>query len=397
MTRLWRSIEDAVTLHGAEDDWRRRLGTEFESFRRFLIPTDGIVGRLAGDDRGGAWLIEEFDGQCYARCERTMFVREVSRADVVSLQFDMRRLSKEVAAALSLAGGVEIVGSTSHIARAGALPASLKNLPVYVCTHKWTADLVKAVNLVAHHAGGPFLLLHPTGQPIDSQVRSWLSKVDGHTVALKQLIDVTGDGKLAATNRAERLMQQTLGIESADMPVYRFQKDDDFWWIAFDGTPRPVKDSSGMPHIARLLARPHVNVTAMHLEAMASGIHEVAKSGGRGEKVDAPTLESSHARLRQIAGELEQAKEDQDFATAMRLETERDEVRAYVRKATGLNRKIRDDTDAKRAGDSIARAIRRAIKEIDKRVPELADHLRSDLDYGIDCMYSPREPFDWEL
>ncbi|WP_146389154.1 hypothetical protein [Allorhodopirellula solitaria] len=208
---------------------------------------------------------------------------------------------------------------------------------------------------------------------------------------------MTGDGELLAAPRFDHLIRQTLGIQNTNLPVYRFRKDDDFWWVAFGGTPRPVKDSSGMPYIASLLSRPSVGMTAMQLESVVSGIHEAVRTGGRGKKVDDQSLRESHSRLKQIASGLDAAKDDQDFSAMTRLETERDEILAQVRKDTGLSGAIHDDSDAKRAGDSVARAIRRAIKEIEKKVPELADHLRSDVTVGIDCMYSPKQPVDWEF
>jgi hypothetical protein len=146
-----------------------------------------------------------------------------------------------------------------------------------------------------------------------------------------------------------------------------------------------------------LLARPHADFKAIHLESLVSGVHEVAKTGSRGAQTDPQTLKESDERLKMIAGELTVANADQDFATAQQLEQERTEILDYVRKATGLAGEIRDDSDAKRAGDSVSRAIRRAINEIRKKDPGCADHLQSCLNMGIDCRYSPPHPIDWEF
>jgi hypothetical protein len=205
------------------------------------------------------------------------------------------------------------------------------------------------------------------------------------------------DGRLSLASGHERLLANCLGIQTDDAAVYRFARDDDFWWVAFNGKPRPVKDSSGMPYIAHLLARPNTSLTAMQLEALSSGIHEVAKSGSLGERIDKESLRDAHNRLLQIANELETAAADQNTVAVRELEAERDDIRAYIRKATGLGGEIRDDSDARRSADSVTKAIRRAIKEIRKKVPEFADHLKTHLQIGIDLRYVLPDPIDWDF
>ncbi len=397
MTRLWRTLEQAVTLRGAENDWRRWLGTEFEPLRRFLRPTAQIVSSRLFDDDPKRWSVAEIEGQYFARNNDTFEVRELERSEVVSNQFDVRLLANEIAERLKASGVIEVVGSTQHIVRVGELPASLGARPAYICTKTWTPDLIEAIGAMARHASGPFVLLHPTGHAIDSQVRSWLAKADAHVIALSELIQVTGDGGLTVTPQSDRLIRQTLGIQSEDTPQYRFQQDDDFWWVAFHTKPRPVKDATGMPYIAHLLARPNETITAMHLEAMEAGLYELIRTGTRGEKTDEKTLRDSHDRLAAIANELDDAIEFNDVAAITALQTEREGILEYVKKATGLAGSIQDQSDTKRAGDSVSRAIRRAFNEIDKKCPEAADHLRAHLQTGIDLLYSPPEVVDWQL
>lgn len=397
MTRLWWTLEESVSLTGAEDDWRRWLGTEFGPLRRFFMPTNRIVSSRFVDCDRVRWSVMESDGRYLARNNDTYEIRELEKSQVVSVRFNVGLLAKEIATLLPISGGVECVGSSQHVVCVGELSSQFQARGVYICTHKWSRDIIAAVDVIARHASRPFLLLHPTARNIDSQVRTWLQRVDGCFTPIGSLIQLNPEGAFSAVNRRDRLLADCLGIQTGEVTVCRFARDDDFWWVSFDGKPRPVKDSSGMPYIAYLLARPHSDFKAIHLESLVSGVHEVAKTGSRGEQTDRQTLKNLNDRLIEITNELQVSNEGQDFAAVKQLEQERAQILDYVRKVTGLSGEIRDDSDAKRAGDSVSKAIRRAINEIRKKDPGCADHLQSCLNMGIDCRYSPSHPIDWEF
>ena len=81
--------------------WRRLLGTEFEQFRRFLMPTDIIAARYPGTDpripcrviveETGVIVVDDVSGQQH----------ELSRSDVICHRVNMRALAKELSPLLN--------------------------------------------------------------------------------------------------------------------------------------------------------------------------------------------------------------------------------------------------------------------------------------------------------
>ncbi|TWT51075.1 hypothetical protein Pla22_38510 [Rubripirellula amarantea] len=398
MTALWQSLEEVAGLMDVADGWRRRLGTEFEPLRRFLRVTDKVTGRYDVVGQRDPWRVIEDAGQFVAVCRETTEHRIMERRDVALHRFDVRRLASEIAEAMSIKADVEVLGTTQHIVRVGKLPADLQSRPVWLCIRKTHQDVARAMQEILLHESEPFLVLHPTGNRITPQTRRLLGQFDSEIVALKNLVRFDAAHKLITTNRWKIVVAGALKIElAAEVPLCQFRRDDDFWWVAFNTKPRPVKDSTGMPYIACLLMRPNEVLTAMHLEALESGLHELTRTGTRGEQTDKETLRDSHERLKAIANELDDAIEFNDVAAITALQTEREDILGYVNKATGLAGNIKDNADAKRSGDSVSRAIRRAFTEIDKKCPEAAEHLRTHIQTGIDLLYSPPEVTDWHL
>lgn len=380
------------------DGWRRRLGTEFEPLRRFLRVTDKVTGRYDVVGQRDPWRVIEDSGQFVALCRETNQHRIMERRDVALHRFDVRRLATEIAEAMSIKANTEVMGTTQHLVRVGKLPAELQSRAVWLCIRKTQQDIARAMQEILLHEGEPFLVLHPTGNRITPQTQRLLGRFHGGFATLHDLFRFDDDHKLIAVDRWKTSVAGTLGIELATkVPHCQFRRDDDFWWVAFKTKPRPVKDSTGMPYIANLLARPNEVLSAMHLEALESGLHELVRTGTRGEQIDKETLRDSHERLKAIGNELDDAIEFNDVAAITALQTEREDILGYVNKATGLAGNIRDDGDAKRSGDSVSRAIRRALMEIDKKCPEAAEHLRTHIQTGIDLVYSPPEVADWHL
>ena len=380
------------------EGWRWRLGTEFEPLRRFLQVTDKITSRYQTNEQCDPWRVMEDAGRYVALNTKTHDHRFLQRSDVALHRFDLRRLSSEIADALSIARGFETIGSTQHLFRIGNLPAEYQSRSVWLCVRRTEREIMDAIRDIANHDDGRLLFLHPTGRRLTPRVRQCVRRFDSSVVTLQEMIALDSEHQIVAKSGWGQTLSAALGIEShGQVASYTFQRDDDFWFVAFGGQPRPVRDSSGMPYIAHLLARPNVEIDATLLEALASGIEEVAKSGSRGEQTDKQTLKESNDRLLAIAHELERAEEDYDTVAIHLLQTEREEIRAYVRKAKGLAGNIRDDSDAVRAGDSVSRAVRRAIKWIDKKCPEMAEHLRTNLQTGITLRYCPPKPIDWNF
>ena len=66
------------------------------------------------------------------------------------------------------------------------------------------------------------------------------------------------------------LVELALGSPGPSVETHRFQREGDYWTIAFAGTVVRVRDMRGLQYLARLLGRPGARIRVEHLVAAAS-------------------------------------------------------------------------------------------------------------------------------
>ncbi len=165
-----------------------------------------------------------------------------------------------------------------------------------------------------------------------------------------------------------------------------FRLEGDFWTIAFEGRTFRLRDVKGLGYIAALLARPGREVHVLELVgATAEGVRSAD---------DAPVLDD-HAkreyarRLAELEEELEQARDWGDTERAARLDDEVEALTQELARAVGLAGRDRTfASPAERARISVTKAIRTAIRLIDKQSPALAAHLDAAIQTGRFCSYA---------
>jgi hypothetical protein len=197
----------------------------------------------------------------------------------------------------------------------------------------------------------------------------------------------------------------------------RFQREGEFWTIAYDGAVVRLKDSKGLRQIALLLGQPGRELQATDLEAMVSGPSETAgtASGSRADRgelevradggdagalLDAEARAAYKARLDDLQEEIDEADE---FNDPVRAETARDEREFLIRelaRAVGLGGRDRKAAShAERARLNATRAIRSAMTNLTREHPSLGRHLAATIRTGRYCSYTPdpRTPVSWAL
>lgn len=196
-----------------------------------------------------------------------------------------------------------------------------------------------------------------------------------------------------------------------DGPKNIFRNRGDRWDVRFNGGKvAHVDDLKGMGYIARLLARADVPIPATELanplidgklmeKAGLCGAENGSASGSEPEQLfGAETLQSCQKRLREIGGELDVARKNNDLADIERLGQEKQGVMDYLRTSTGISGQARGFTnDVEKARKAVANAINTAINRIKKMEPRLAQHLDKLIDRGTDCKYEPGCEMDWQL
>jgi hypothetical protein len=191
-----------------------------------------------------------------------------------------------------------------------------------------------------------------------------------------------------------------------------FRHEGDFWTIAYEGQMFRLRDVKGLRYIASLLASPGREVHVLELVNAATGRAADARARLAEDDVVAswpsdfdPMLDDQARkdygrRLEELEEELEQARDWGDTERAARLADELDLLTKELGRAVGLRGRDRTfSSPAERARISVTKAIRTAIRLIDKHCPELAAHFEASIQTGRSCSYATHgaPPPSWSL
>lgn len=178
-----------------------------------------------------------------------------------------------------------------------------------------------------------------------------------------------------------------------------FQKTGDFWTVRYGGNTKHIAGDAGIQYIHFLIFKSGETFTT---GKFLSEYNEKLIALACGDKIlDTEAKKNYKERLKDIDIELENTKSNNDFAKQERLEDEKADITAELLKAAGFARhgkKLNPEYSKYRL--SIGNAINRAIKKIDKHLPELAIHLRDSIPQlysSTSLSYRPPEPIDWML
>lgn len=227
----------------------------------------------------------------------------------------------------------------------------------------------------------------------------------------------------AALDEAERLSDElTLtglrsriaAVREASDPTLaaEFRRDGDLWTITYEGKTFRLRDVKGLGYIATLLKSPGREVHALHLLGGGSARQDSLDAGRAAEELDGVEWGGSQTvldatakgqyrrRLVNLEQELAQAHEWHDVEREARLEEEMDFLARELSHALGLGGRDRGFTSAdERARVSVTKAIKTAIKLIERQCPELAAHLEASVHTGGFCSYATQgaAPPDWSV
>ncbi len=180
-----------------------------------------------------------------------------------------------------------------------------------------------------------------------------------------------------------------------------FRHEGEFWTIAYHGQPIRLRDVKGLRYIAELLASPGREVHVLELVGAARGLPADARAGAAEHELVAsrpadldPVLddrakEEYGRRLGELDEELEQARAWGDTERAARLQDELDLLTQELGRAVGLRGRDRTfSSPEERARISVTKAIRTAIRLVEKHCPELAEHFEASIQTGRFCAYA---------
>lgn len=179
-----------------------------------------------------------------------------------------------------------------------------------------------------------------------------------------------------------------------------FRREGEYWTIAYRDTTFRLQDLKGLRYLAFLLAAPGRDFHALELVHAAEGTAVERSVADRdltpGWAGDAEPLLDDQAksayrrRLRDLQQELDEARSWADSERAARAEAEIDALTGELTRALGLGGRDRRMPSAEeRARVSVTKAVRSAIRLIDRHCPELAGHLSGSVRTGRLCSYAP--------
>jgi AAA ATPase-like protein len=239
------------------------------------------------------------------------------------------------------------------------------------------------------------------GEPADR------GRLEGLVHEAEQLCTELGVPELAA--RVEAL-RGTPTSDEGEAAVFR--REGELWTLAWGGRTVRLRDVKGLRYIAQLLSRPGSELHVAELvagvsghpadtpsSAVAAGL-ATSLSGDSAPVLDADAKDAYRRRLGELEEELEEAQSWNDGERAARLAGERELLAGELGRAMGLGERDRSfPSPEERARVSVTKAIRTAVKMIEKQYPELGEHLDSAIRTGRFCSYAPpgAAPPSWSL
>jgi hypothetical protein len=190
------------------------------------------------------------------------------------------------------------------------------------------------------------------------------------------------------------------------------RQEGEYWTLAWRDVNVRLRDARGLRLIALLLASPGRDFHAVELAAwpgppppvndVLGAVHDAGlRTGalaGDDTAPDAEAIRQYRARLLELQ---EDADEAERFNDPFRAAQARDEIAriAEVVTASARTRCRQSTAHVERARLSVTKAIRYALRKIERADPSLGDLLASTVKTGTACRYQPdpRSPVRWVL
>ncbi len=227
---------------------------------------------------------------------------------------------------------------------------------------------------------------------------------------LAEAASICDDLELTGIARRVAELRTNASARPVDAPAETvFRREGQVWTIAYEGRTTRLHDLRGMRYIADLLAAPGREVYVLDLltahaapgsaEAGANELDGISTTVPE-PILDARAKEEYRRRLRDLAEDLEEARSWHDAERVSKLETEVEAITDELRRSVGLGGRDRQMlSPAERARVSVTKAIKGAIRTIEKECPAMGAHLNASVRTGRFCSYAPpgQAPPRWVL
>jgi hypothetical protein len=208
------------------------------------------------------------------------------------------------------------------------------------------------------------------------------------------------DGDVIHLGRRVRLVFQQHGADGTETETPGaigaaravFRKDGELWTAAFEGETARLVEVKGYADLARLLARPGIEVHCLELA------DRPAESAPGDVVLDERARREIRARAAELQHEIDDADASHDLARAEHARVELDRLVDTLTGAMGLRGRARGlGSPAERARSTVTWRIRSAIKKVTAAHPRLGRHLDNAVRTGHFCVYQPETTIEWIL
>ena len=209
--------------------------------------------------------------------------------------------------------------------------------------------------------------------------------------------------ELGMTGLLERIDALSAPESGARGPQAVFRREGEFWTIAYAGNTFRLRDVKGLRYLAFVLGSPGKEIHVLELAQAAEGLAATRRrlTTGKAEPVlDAQAKEAYRGRLEELGEDLQEARDWGDPERVAGIEAEIEALTEELARAAGLGGRDRElASPAERARVSVTKAIKAAIKTIERHSPTLGAHLAASIHTGRFCSYAPpgEAPPRWSL
>jgi tetratricopeptide (TPR) repeat protein len=216
-------------------------------------------------------------------------------------------------------------------------------------------------------------------------------------------------GMASLTARVEALLEQEAVSSASSLREAVLRAEGEFWVLAFEGRSVRVRDARGLRLISVLLGSPGKEFRATELaglpeppeaDAGRAVVEPLLPVSDRAVDTTGPDMEALakyRVRLEQLRDEAEEAE---SFNDPLRAARAREEMEAILRELAAARKGAgRGASNVERARLSVTKAIRYAIRKVERLHPDLGHILTETVKTGIYCRYEPdpRRPIRWCL
>ena len=228
--------------------------------------------------------------------------------------------------------------------------------------------------------------------------------LEGTGLQIEEALGQAAGYAAVAPTRTSRVASPIATEVAVSSEIGRFDREGEYWTIAYDSRVLRVRDSKGVRILAHLLGDPGRPHTALDLERLGvpggEATARAVASGSAGELLDDEARRAYRARVAELHESIEAAEMCDKPEESGLLREEMDFINHELSRALGLGGRPRHaGSIVERARLNVTRALRSAMQRISSADAALGVHLNAAVHTGTVCVYrpDPRVPLVWHV